>query len=345
HHNRFVGNEAFEKFPITKLELESRAGLALVNGTSAMTGIAALNVVRFDAALEIALRSASAYGDIMKMRIEATDPSLQALRPHRGQLQAANNIRQLLKGSKRVNGGFIADNGNDEPEKFFAQDPYTLRCLPQLFGALIDMAAMHRTLIETELNAVTDNPVVVDEEPFALHGGNFYGQHVGFASDALIAPVIKLGVLLERQLARLTDPVFNKGLPAFLQPRQSGLNSGFMGAQVTASALVAEMRSVAVPASMQAVPTNGNNQDVNTMGTVAARKISALLDDAFSILAIHALAIAQAVDLLEDEGGFATETIALRDRVRKKSTFLAADRPLSNDIQSVAEAFDPVTAC
>ncbi|MEO0637844.1 MAG: aromatic amino acid ammonia-lyase [Pseudomonadota bacterium] len=326
------------------MRLDTRAGLALVNGTSVMTGIAAVNAVRADVLVNELLSSAAAYADIMGVRVEAYDEGLQAVRGHVGQIVAAEALRKKLSGSGRIVEGYIAEiRANDETQVPFVQDPYTLRCLPQAFGAVIDMLKIHETVVAQEIDAVTDNPLFIDEPPFVLHGGNFYGQHIGFASDALIAPIVTLALIAERQIARLTDPMFNGPLPPFLQPMQPGMNSGFMGAQVTASALLAEMRSAAVPASMQSVPTNGNNQDINTMGTVAARKISALLDDAMAVLAIHALAVAQAVDLLTGEGAadFAPATIEFASRVRTVSPPLKDDRPLSPDIAKVVAMFEP----
>ncbi|MEO0497278.1 MAG: aromatic amino acid ammonia-lyase, partial [Pseudomonadota bacterium] len=336
------GAVGLEELQLRPLALETRAGLALVNGTSVMTGIATINAVRCRALTSGLISSASAYADIMGARMEAYDPRLQAVRGHKGQILAAKLLREKLRGSERVQTCPIANTGVDDS---FVQDPYTLRCLPQAFGAVIDMLDLHDQIIEAEVDAVTDNPVLIDEAPYVLHGGNFYGQHVGFASDALIAPLISLAVIAERQIARITDPVLNGDLPPFLQPREPGMNSGFMGAQVTASALIAEMRSRAVPASMQSVPTNGNNQDINTMGTVAARKISELLDDAIAVLAIHALTIAQAVELSEQAGetGFSESTSSFVQHVRSVSPALLEDRTLAPDIAKAVVLFDPAT--
>jgi tyrosine ammonia-lyase len=181
--------------------------------------------------------------------------------------------------------------------------------------------------------------VIIDKEPYIIHGGNFYGQHIASASDALVTALVKIGILLERQLARITDENLSKGLPPFLQFNPGGLNSGFMGAQVTASALLAEMRINAMPASIQSVPTNGNNQDVNTMGTIAARKAAAVLQDLAYIVSIHSLAVAQAADLLADEfkqQDASPLSHAYFAKVRSQCQFLKVDRPLSDDIKKLA---------
>ena len=233
------------------------------------------------------------------------------------------------------------------------QDPYTIRCVPQELGAALDVMAFHADVVEAELNSATDNPLVfapddADEEGAVLHGGNFYGQHVAFASDALANAVTKLALWSERALARLTNPLYNKGLPAFLHGGAPGLTSGVMGAQVTATAVVAEMRTKAVPASVQTVPTNNDNQDVVTMGTIAARRAAELLDLAWHVLAVHAIALAQAAELRAREAGtgdlaaagFATEGRRLWAAVRRVSAPLAADRPLSDEITALAAALE-----
>ena len=224
------------------------------------------------------------------------------------------------------------------PEGDLLQDPYTIRCLPQEIGAALDVLAFHDQIVTTEIQSATDNPLIFSEEGTVLHGGNFYGQHVAFASDALALAVIKTAIHAERCLARLTDVTQNKGLPAFLHGGRDGVNSGFMGAQVTATALVAEMRTRATAASIQSIPTNGNNQDVVTMGTIAARKTAEQLDLAFQVLAIHALAVAQAAELRGGTtcDGFAPESRGFVAWVRSHAPALGADRSLSVEIARIA---------
>jgi tyrosine ammonia-lyase len=205
-------------------------------------------------------------------------------------------------------------------------------------GAVHDALAYHDSLVTTELASVTDNPVFRPETDDVLHGGNFQGQHVAFASDTLATGIIKLAELAERRVARLTDAALNQGLPPFLTGGRVGLDSGLMGAQVTATALLAEMRTRALPAGVQSMPTNANNQDIVSLGTIAARKAAALLDDLFALLAIEALALAQAADHLVGDERPASEDpgaawVAL---VRQTSPHLTADRPLYEDIGDLA---------
>jgi tyrosine ammonia-lyase len=291
-------------------------------------------------ALDTALRLSVAHAEALGGRTEAWHPAFGAVRPHPGQIAVLESLGATAANAPRLDRHRAAERrlaAGDGHRRLAAtpQDPYTIRCVPQVLGAVADVIAFHRGIVEIELNAATDNPIFLDDEPSALHGGNFYGQHVAFASDALSTALVKMAVLAERQVARITDETMNKGLPAFLQGDRTGLQSGFMGAQVTASALVAEMRAAAHPASIQSIPTNGNNQDIVSMGTIAARKAAAIVPDLFRIQSIQALVLAQAVDLI-GPSEFSPATRAIHAAVREQSERLTVDRPLSDDIEQLA---------
>ena len=235
-------------------------------------------------------------------------------------------------------------------EKLAGQDACTLRCAPQVIGAVADTADFHAQVVARELQSATDNPIFPgdEEEVLALHGGNFMGQHVGLASDALSSAIVVLAGLAERQMARLTDETLNRGLPAFLLRGLEGLNSGFMGARVTATALLAEMRATGA-GSVHSISTNGANLDVVSMGTIAARLAADKLAMLVQIQAILALAVAQAIDLREMESAvaFSASAQAVRRMVRRISPELVADRPLGREIEALAEtlaAKDPPLA-
>ncbi|MFV8833366.1 histidine ammonia-lyase [Aquisalimonas sp.] len=335
---------ALERLGLTPFNPEGKDAIALVNGTSAMTGIAALNGAACERALRWSSLLTAGHADVLGGRLEAWDPAFGALRPHNGQQRLHRWLRFLTRGSGWVtapeHGETVAGNALERLDQPI-QDPYTLRCAPQLLGAVSDQLAWHNSVVDTELNSVTDNPVLPDDADVALHGGNFYGQHVALASDALANAVITLAVHAERRIARLANVRLNHGLPAFLQARETGLHSGFMGAQVTASALLAEMRTHATPASIQSIPTNGDNQDVVTMGTIGARRCARLLDLLHHLLAIDALMVAQAVDLRWQMDQTATTTPsdavqALHRWVRRIAPPLDADRALHDEIEMVA---------
>lgn len=346
---RMPAGQALARAGLSPLALGRKEGLALVNGTSAMTGIAALNGVDADRLWRLCATLGVAFAEALGGHREAWSPLLGRARPHPGQQAAHALLWRLSQDAPRlapftpmpppIEAAAIGADGvaHAQPNP---QDPYSIRCLPQLLGAVRDVLDFHARTVETELASATDNPLLFADEDAVVHGGNFYGQHVAFAADALSSGVIKLALLLERQVARITDVRLSNGLPAMLQGRATGLHSGFMGAQVTASALLAELRAGAVPAAIQSVPTNANNQDVVTMGTIAARKARAALEDAFRIAAIAALCAAQAVELRgrADARPFAAGTQALLGFVRARSAFLDGDRPLGPEIERLALA-------
>lgn len=330
---------------IRPLTLHRKEALALVNGTSAMAGLAALNGVHARRLLRASALLTAAYAEALGGHRAAWHPLAAEARPHPGQRRAAALLWRLSEDAPRLRP--FSPTPPRLPNAFgsdrvalaaLPQDAYSIRCAPQLIGAADDMAVHHDRIVECELSAVTDNPLFFPEEGVALHAGNFFGQHVAFASDSLHNAVVMLGVLAERQVARVTDATMNGGLPPFLTGGIPGLDSGFMGAQVTASALVAELRAKSAPASIQSVPTNANNQDVNTMGTVAARRARDAVADVARIMAVEALCLAQAVELrCREEGApFGPAGRAVLSFARARSRFLAEDRSLSAEIEAVA---------
>ena len=335
-------HEVLETIGVTPFKPGGKDALALVNGTSTMTGIAGLNGTGAGRALRWSTLLTAAHAMVLGGRLEAWHPAFGELRPHPGQQRLhrwlnrlVENTGQAAEDSRTVDAGSL--NYLDAP----IQDPYSLRCAPQLLGAVSDQIEWHDRTVHTELNSVTDNPILPDELDGVLHGGNFYGQHVALASDALANAVITMAVHAERRIARLCNPRLNAGLPAFLQPEKIGLQSGFMGAQVTASALLAEMRTKATPASIQSIPTNGDNQDVVTMGTIGARRTGDLLQLLYLMLAIDSLMAAQALDLRSDEAGgaaFGGPCGRLQAWVRRQAPKLVCDRPLTADIERIATA-------
>lgn len=337
--------EALAQMGLPKMDLSQRDGLALVNGTSAMTGVAVLNAVAARRAISWAIALTAGLAETQNGRVEAWHAAFGNVRPHPGQIAAAAALRRRVDGSQRVERSILADrrlNGvGNVTEQSAGQDAYTLRCAPQVIGAVWDTASWHALVVETEFSAATDNPIFPDgaaDTVLVLHGGNFMGQHVGLASDALSNAIVVLAGLAERQIARLTDETLNRGLPAFLHRGQAGLNSGLMGAQVTATALLAEMRSQGA-ASVNSISTNAANQDVVSMGTIAARLLADKISTISQIHAILALAVAQAMDIMElsnPEPAFSDHALALRQIVRTVSPPLLQDRPLGREIETLS---------
>jgi histidine ammonia-lyase len=250
------------------------------------------------------------------------DYRLQRLRPHPGQAASASNLRLLLEGSPIL--------ASHRESGHLVQDAYSLRCAPQVHGATRDVLAFARGVLEIELNAISDNPIVLSGDGDIVSGGNFHGQPVAVAMDALAAATVGLASISERRLYRLLDPALSNGLPAFLVP-ESGLNSGFMLVQYTAASLVSESKSLAHPASVDSIPSSAGQEDHVSMGMTAARHAREVVTNAETVVALEALGAAQALDLRSPlEPGPATRAVlrALRAAV----PFFEADREFGHDI-------------
>lgn len=307
-----------------------KEGLCLVNGTQAMAALGALAVLEAEALTRIADVVGAMSLEGRRGTAVAFDPRIQAARGHAGQLRSASNLRRLLADSR------IADSHADCGE---VQDPYSFRCMPQVHGATRDALAYVRATIATELNAATDNPLVFAEPGDGdemISGGNFHGQPLAIALDVLAIAVAELANISDRRIAQLVDPATSK-LPAFLV-EASGLNSGFMMAQVTAASLVNENRVLATPASVDSIPTSANQEDHVSMGMTSARKAREVVRNVRDVLTIEALAGAQAVDLvgLRPGAGVHAAHQALRRAVPK----LEEDRFLHLDVLAAREVLE-----
>jgi histidine ammonia-lyase len=309
------------------LELKAKEGLALVNGTQGMLAIGILAVDRAE-------RLARTADVTAAMSIEAAlgsdrvfDERLTALRPHQGVVESASNIRRLLEGSPIV--------ASHRDSTHLVQDAYSLRCSPQVNGAAREVLRFVRGVLEVEANAVSDNPIVLPDDDEVLSGGNFHGQPVAVALDALASAVVPLASVAERRLYRLLDPTRNNGLPAFLVA-QSGLNSGFMLVQYTAASLVSECKTLAHPASVDSIGSSAGQEDHVSMGMTAARHAREVVSNAEVVIALEALIAAQALDLRAplDPG---PATSAARDAMREAVSFLDADRELGPDISAAVD--------
>lgn len=322
-----AGKEALAAVGLEPIELRAKEGLSLVNGTQFMAALGALGLVR-------AQRLEAAADLACAMSVEALNgtrtsflPQIHALRPFRGQQASAANLLLLLDGSAIIEAHRWCDK---------VQDPYSLRCAPQVHGAARDLLDYVEYVVSTELNAATDNPLVLVEEDLLVSNGNFHGEPVALALDALAIAVAELASISERRLERLVNPTLSDGLPAFLTT-DGGLNSGFMIPQYVSAALVSENKVLAHPASVDSIPTSAGQEDHVSMGNAAGLKAWQVLANAERVLAIELLAGAQAVEYhapLEPGRGVAST----RRFVRTLSRRLEDDRSLSEDIESVAAA-------
>jgi histidine ammonia-lyase len=321
------GADALRAVGLEPVRLASKEGLSLVNGTQFMAAMATLGVVRArrlaaTADLACALSLESLQGSRTSFR-----PAVHRARPLKGQQESAANVWRLLEGSAIIESHLWCDK---------VQDAYALRCAPQVHGACRDLLDYVAATVEVELNAATDNPLVLLDEGDIVSAGNFHGQPLAFALDALAMAVAELASISERRVERLVNPSLSDGLPPFLV-EEGGLNSGFMIPQYVAAALVSENKVLAHPASVDSIPTSAGQEDHVSMGNAAGLKALRVLDNAERALAIELLAGAQAIEFLaplQPGGGVR----AVHDVVRGMSRRLDEDRSLSADIELVADA-------
>ena len=294
---RVASGGALKQAQIKPLTLEAKEAVSLINGTQAMLAVGTLSLL----AAETLVDSADVIGamscDALQGTIVAFDERIQQARPHAGQIKTAANLRRLLEESE------IRRSHRDCGR---VQDAYSMRCIPQVHGAVRDTLAHCRAVFEIEANSAVDNPLVFVKNPKAMNddgegdvisGGNFHGQPLAFALDFLAIALSALAGISERRLERMVNPALSEGLPPFLAPG-AGLNSGFMMPQVTAAALVSENKVLAHPASVDSITTSGNKEDYVSMGMTAANKLKKIVDNTRNVLAIEAMAAAQAIDFL-----------------------------------------------
>jgi histidine ammonia-lyase len=321
------GREALARVGLEPVALGAKEGLSLVNGTQFMGAIGALAVVR-------ARRLARAADIACALSVEALQgsrgsfqPEIHALRPHKGQMESAANVLRLLDGSAIIEAHRWCDR---------VQDAYSLRCAPQVHGACRDLLDYAERTIEIELNAATDNPLVLVETDELVSNGNFHGQPLAFALDALAMGIAELASISERRVERLVNPSLSEGLPPFLT-RDGGLNSGFMIPQYVAASLVSENKVLCHPASVDSIPTSAGQEDHVAMGNASALTCWQVLANSERALAIELLAAAQGVEFLAPlEPGAGGR--AAHGAIRGLSPALDEDRPLADDIESVAAA-------
>jgi histidine ammonia-lyase len=331
-----AADAAFRAAGLRPLAPEGREALALMNGTACETAQAALAVVGATGLVAVAEAAAALAIEVFGGNPESFDARVHAARPHAGQAASAAHLRALLDGSRRLrDAGARAGVVGERAEP--VQDAYTLRCVPQVLGAVRDALAHVRAVVAVEVNAVTDNPTFFPDDDVVLHAGNFHGQPVAMAADHLKLALAEIALFAERRLARLLDPATNGGLPPFLIRDRIGVRSGLMGLQYAASSTVAENQVLAHPASLGSVPTNANNQDVVGMGTVAVRQARRLLANAERVVAVELVAACEAADLVGTDG-FAPATRALHAAVRALVPPLLEDRPLGDDVERLAAA-------
>jgi histidine ammonia-lyase len=322
---RLPAAKALMRAGLKPVELGPKEGLALLNGTQTSTALALAGLFEVEAAFKAALVSGALSVDAAKGSLAPFDARIHALRGHKGQIDVAASLRALLDGSEIL-------VSHTDCEKI--QDPYCLRCQPQVMGAVLDLLRQAATTLQIEANAVTDNPLIFTDTGEAISGGNFHAEPVAFAADQIALAACEIGSICERRIALLTDPAVS-GLPAFLTPTP-GINSGFMIAHVTAAALVSENKQQAHPASIDSIPTSANQEDHVSMATHGAHRLLRMSRNLQNVVGIELLCGAQGVEFhdgLKSSPLLETAKAALRARVEPYGD----DRYFASDIEAACE--------
>jgi histidine ammonia-lyase len=325
---RLAGGEALRRAGVEPLTLEAKEGLALLNGTQALTAVGALALERAETLTRAADVSGAMSLEALKGTPAAFDERVHRARPHRGQVEVAAHLRELLRDSE-----IRASHVEGDPR---VQDAYSLRCMPQVHGATRDALLHARTSVEIETGGATDNPLVFAETGEVISGGNFHGAPLALAFDYAGLALVHLGNIVERRVDRLVNPEKNEGLPAFLTAR-AGVESGYMVPQIVAVALLNECKVLAHPASVDNLPTDGGKEDHVSMGMTAALKLRRIVENVERVVAIELLASAEG---LEYRAPLRPGRGARRayETLRSHAPRLTRDRPLAQDIERVAAA-------
>ena len=321
------GATALKKAGLAPITLTSKEGLALINGTQVLTAVGAITAYDTAKLLKLCDIAAAMTGEALTCITDAFMPEIHALRPHKGQADTAANLRTILAGSKRTT----------RQGQVRVQDAYSLRCVPQIHGASKDTLNFVLDKVAIEINAVTDNPIILPDLDMAVSGGNFHGQPMALPFDFLGIAIAEMANVAERRIERMVNPQLSC-LPAFLV-KNGGLNSGFMIAQYAAAALVSENKVLAHPASVDSIPSSANQEDHVSMGTIAARKARDIYDNVSRVIAIELTAAAQAIDLGEgvEECTLGAGTQIAYNCVRNVVRYLDKDRVMNKDLDAVLE--------
>lgn len=326
------GAQALEQVDLRPIRLGPKEGLALINGTQFMTALGALNLLDAEYLCDVADLTGAMTIEALRGTMSAFQPEIHAVRPHPGQIRVAENLTKLL-----FYGGEKSEIAQDHENCGKVQDPYSLRCMPQVHGATRDALQFVRQVLEREINSVTDNPLVFPDQKKIMSGGNFHGQIVAMAMDMFAIAMAEVANISEQRIEKLVNPALSD-LPAFLTTK-GGLNSGFMIVQVVAASIVSENKVLCHPASVDSIPTSADKEDHVSMGAWAARKAAKVVTNVKRVLMLELLAAAQGIDLLRPLRS--TEPIEkIHQLIRKRVPRLDADRPIYEDYGPLVEVID-----
>ena len=332
-------NEIFEKEGIKPLSIHIREGLAILNGTSAMTGIGCVNIIQSRKLLEWSVMLSAMTNEVVEAYDDHYSYELNIVKHHIGQNRVAGMFREILKDSrmirKRSDHLYNPEKLDQEIFSDKVQEYYSLRCVPQVLGPVYDTIMQTEKVVTDELNSSNDNPVIDHLNHNIFHGGNFHGDYVSLEMDKLKIAITKLSMLAERQLNYLLNDKLNQKFPPFVNLGVLGFNFGMQGVQFTATSTVAENQTLSFPMYVHSIPNNNDNQDIVSMGTNAALITKKIVDNSFEVLAIQMMTVVQAIDYLSCVSKLSTTTLGVYNNVRKIFPKFIEDTPKYKDLERI----------
>jgi histidine ammonia-lyase len=332
--------DAMKSSKLRPLSIFLREGLALMNGTSAMTGVGMVNIIYAKRLLSISAELSAITNELMKSFDDHFSFELNHVKNHEGQSHIAELMRDVLHDSKMIRKRPDHLYHRKIEEAVFTdkvQEYYSLRCVPQILGPVYDTLKSAQTVLENEVNSVNDNPVIDHEKENVYHGGNFHGDYVSLEMDKVKMVITKLSMLAERQLNYLLNDKLNQKLPPFINLGQLGLNFGIQGMQFTATSTTAENQTLSYPMYLHSISNNNDNQDIVSMGCNAALITRKVIDNSFDVLAIQSIALAQAIDFLKCQPRLSSTTVKFYSEIREIVPAIVEDKPQAPNIRSVRQ--------
>jgi len=329
--------EALRAEGLTPFAIRMREGLAMMNGTSCMTGIGLINVFRAKQLLDTQILLSSAINEIFEAYGDHISAPLNEVKKHKGQNHIAAAMRELLAESKLIRSRqeHLYRQTDETHFREKVQEYYSIRCVPQILGPIYDTVTQAEETLLNELNSVSDNPVVDHHRKDIYHGGNFHGDYVGLEMDKLKIAITKLSMLADRQLNYLLNDKLNGKLPPFINQGVIGLNFGLQGIQYTATSTVAENQALSNPVYIHSIPSNNDNQDIVSMGSNAAQMCARVLDNTFDVLSIHSMAVAQAIDALKVSDQLSPKVEEFYIEMRQVSKEITADEARYSELAAI----------
>jgi len=343
NNTRMEAARVLEEAGIEPLKLKLRDGLGLMNGTSCMTGIGAINLIYAKRLVNWSIVSSSIINELVEAFDDSFSMGLNQVKRHPGQQQVAKKMRHFLSDSKliRQREELFEDHDEQSRSEFSKkiQEYYSIRCVPQIVGPILETLEVAQKVIENELNSTNDNPIVSKDEENVFHGGNFHGDYVSLEMDKLKIVITRLTMLAERQLNFLLNPNLNGKFPAFLNMKELGFNFGIQGMQFTATSTTAENQSLSFPNYVHSIPNNNDNQDIVSMGTNSAIITKKVISNGFQVMAIHMMSVCQGIDLLspEEKGKLGSRTREIYELIRSEVPAATEDLPQFENIKRITE--------